>query len=97
MSLVQPEREQRRDEEDPPADAQQPGHDPGGEAEAHGCERDGHWMSRRTPTTTRSAEKRSEISRRRRRCWSAAPAAAPTAAGSPTRAASETSTWPWAA
>src|SRR5215208_548366 len=87
LELGQSERDERRDEQDPAADAEHAGQDACGEAQSDGDEDRRHETSSEIPIATRSSANAYESVRPLTRCCSDVPATAPAAAGSPTSAA----------
>src|SRR3954447_16366044 len=77
--------DERRHEEDSPAQAEETGDHAGGGADEGGLD---HPMSSFTATRTRNAAKPSEIAETGTRCCNATPARTPPSAGTPTSAAS---------
>src|SRR5581483_4898137 len=94
VQLREAEPRERRDEQDPAADPEEPGEQAGDEPEEH-CEDVRHRNTMSMPMPTSKAAKRSDNVRTGTRCCSAVPAAAPTAAGTPRSAAYAGSTCPW--
>src|SRR6185312_16955054 len=86
VQLRQPERGQRRHEEDAAAHAEEAGEHTGDDAEEPG-EDVAHCSSILIAIATSSAAKSSESVRTGTRCCSAVPPAAPSAAGTPTSSA----------
>src|SRR3954451_20382300 len=96
VELRQPEHErERRDEQDPAADAEEAREDSRERAEHAGREQRPHQTSSRTPTAASNAANASESVRVARRCWSVVPATTPATAGRPTTAAAPTLISPW--
>src|SRR5438067_3561701 len=86
---------QRRHEEDAAADAEQARHHPGDEPDRDREHDRPHQTSNFTPSPTSKRAKSSDRVRLARRCWSAVPATAPNAAGTPTIAAAPGFSSPW--
>ena len=89
LDLPETEQDERRDEENPAADAEQPGQDPAPEAEHERGDDDprAHPAISQTPTTTRRPANASDNARPESRCCMCVPTRAPATAGTPTRAA----------
>src|SRR5262249_44246478 len=92
--LREPERDERRHEQDPAADAEHPRQHPGDQTEDD-CEHVRHLRKSQTARARRSATKSISIVRVPRRCCRAVANPTEAAAGTPTSAAYATSTLPW--
>ena len=99
LYLPEPERDERRHEQDPAADAEHAGEDAGRETERQrGDDRPGaHAAISHTAMAARRPANASVSTRPETRCWSPVPTTAPAMAGTPTSAAYPTSTSPCAA
>ena len=89
LDLAEPQEQQRRDEENPPAHAEHARQDARGQPEADrgGYRPAVHSAISRIPITASSAEKARVSARPERRCWTCVPTRAPATAGMPTRSA----------